>query len=166
MLASAAVATAQAMPAAAAPVSSPPPAPAIGQYSQLLAPPVTGHEKSRTDAKAADAAALFARAETEWRAASGESGMAEPAVAVSKTLGVPYYQQQTENWCGPTTLAMIAGYKGKGWSGSEYTKELAAAELVTDPELAALGRNAVRTGMAQTVCPAARGLRGTQWRTR
>lgn len=132
----------QVAPASASPTASKgsPPGATIGQYSQALAPPVTGAEKTHADAKAAANASIYAKAKAAWTAqADGKQPMAcipscpSPSAPAAKTLPVPYYQQQTENWCGPTTMAMIVTYKGVGFGGNEYAQELSAAELVTDP---------------------------------
>lgn len=133
------------VPATASPASSKgtPPGATIGQYSQALAPAVTGVPRQRADAKAAAAAKFYQQSQAAWKAqASGtKTPMAcipscpTPSAPVAKTLPVPYMQQATENWCGPTTLAMISAYKGVAFAGStEYDKELAAAKLVTDPD--------------------------------
>jgi hypothetical protein len=132
--------------ASASPVANKgtPPAPTIGQYSPQAAPAVTGAAKQQADAKAAAAASFYTKAQAQWKAAASGSIHAKPQACVpscpapapptAKTLAVPLLQQQTENWCGPTTLAMIAAYKGVGFAGSTtYAKELAAAKLATDP---------------------------------
>lgn len=131
--------------ASASPVTSKgaPPSPTIGQYSNVMAPPVVGEAKTLADSKMAAAQQLYAAAKTAW-AAQAAGGVKKtpmacipacppPGPPAAKTLPVPLYQQQTENWCGPTTLAMISQYKGVGFAGTTYDKELAAAELVTDP---------------------------------
>lgn len=49
----------------------------------------------------------------------------------SKQLAIEYLQQPAgSKWCGPTTLADIADYRGMGWSGTAYHKESHAASLI------------------------------------
>ena len=48
----------------------------------------------------------------------------------AKTLGVTYQVQTDGSWCGPTTLAIILGYKGWGWSGYQSTQQADAASLL------------------------------------
>lgn len=56
---------------------------------------------------------------------------ADTTLATSRILSVPLYEQRTEYWCGPTTLAMVAQYLGVGFAGSTVIdKEQGAATLL------------------------------------
>lgn len=95
--------------------------PTIGQYDHVTAPPLSAADQQRTDAKmAAVRKAMAARA-------------LSPNTTTAKTLNVSYQVQTDPTWCGPTTLAIILGYKGWGWSGSQATQQADAASLLGVP---------------------------------
>jgi hypothetical protein len=108
-----------------------PPLPAIGEYDQVAAPPPTGEVADRAARKNADNAQRFAAIQQQWAArAQGATAVEPDTVPTAKTLGVSYQIQTTSYWCGPTTLAVILGYKGLGWGGSAHDQQQAAANLL------------------------------------
>ncbi|HTZ44734.1 MAG TPA: C39 family peptidase [Jatrophihabitans sp.] len=111
-------------PAAASPAGTP----QVGQYDHVAAPAVTGAEKSRDDAKQAQALK-----HTQARQAAALSPNAVTPNTTAKTLGVSYQQQVDSTWCGPATLAIILGYKGWGWSGTASQQQTSAANLLGVP---------------------------------
>lgn len=106
----------------------------IGQYDHKTAPPLSPADQRRDDIKQAAAIAHMRaklRAQSELRTNRGAADPATQELAVtSKSLAVSYQIQQEPSWCGPTTLAIILGYKGWGWSGSQYSQQSAAASLL------------------------------------
>jgi hypothetical protein len=106
----------------------------IGQYEHKTAPPLSAADQRRDDIKQAAAAAHMRaklRAQTAVHARGARADAATQELATTtKSLGVSYQIQQEPSWCGPTTLAIILGYKGWGWSGTQYTQQSGAASLL------------------------------------
>jgi hypothetical protein len=119
----------------------------ISQNSRRVAPPLTGKAKRLSDAKTALAEAYLAGVQANWRAAA--AGRAAPYAAVTtppetRVLGIRNYRiQRTENWCGPTSLTVIADHinvmnkaasPGQQWrrTDDDLTQEQHAANLVLD----------------------------------
>ncbi len=122
-----------------APAGAKPPKPGapgltIGQYDHKTAPPLAPADERRDHAKQV-AATAHMQAKLRAQAALRTNGMRADAAtqdlaATTRSLGVSYQIQQEPSWCGPTTLAVILGYKGWGWTGSQYTQQSAAASLL------------------------------------
>jgi hypothetical protein len=119
----------------------------ISQTSSRVAPPLTGAVKRRSDAKTALAEGYLAGIEANWHAAA--AGRPAPYAAVTtpprtRVLGIGDYRiQRTENWCGPTSLTVIADHinvmnkaasPGQQWrrADDDLTQEQHAANLVLD----------------------------------
>jgi hypothetical protein len=134
LIASLAAAAVWPAPAGARPTKPGPPGLTIGQYDHKTAPPLSPADQRRDDIKQAAAAAHMRaklRAQTAVRTNRAATDAATQDLATTtRSLGVSYQIQQEPSWCGPTTLAIILGYKGWGWSGSSYTQQSAAASLL------------------------------------
>jgi len=87
----------------------------IGQFDKLPAPPLDGAELAADQAKQTEANAYVAR-----------KALARTGGVLSRSLGVPLYQQPNYYSCGPTTLAMITTYLGVGYPGT-VAQQVAAA---------------------------------------
>jgi hypothetical protein len=119
----------------------------ISQHSRGVAPPLTGKTKQRSNAKTARAEAYLDGVQANWQAAA--AGRPAPFAAVAtppraRVLGIGNYRiQRTENWCGPTSLTVIADYinvmnhaarPSQQWhrTDSDLLQERHAANLVLD----------------------------------
>ena len=119
----------------------------VSQHNRRVAPPLTGATKRRSDDKTARAEAYLAGVQANWQAAA--AGRPAPYAAVAtpprtRVLGIGNYRiQRTENWCGPTSLTVIADYinvmnkaaqPSKQWrrTDDDLTQEKRAANLVLD----------------------------------
>ena len=109
-----------------------PPLPTIGERDRVNAPLPTGAVAEQAQRKNEANAAAFANIQRSWASAAKAPAGAQVALAVptAKTLPVSYQVQQTGYWCGPTTLAVVLGYKGLGWGGTAYQQQSAAASLL------------------------------------
>jgi hypothetical protein len=95
-----------------------PSVPAIGQYDAVLAPPVTGAEKAKDDAKQDLASASYKTMLAQWGALKASVSDVTYAAATSDDLGVPRYDQVIYYYCGPTTAVMVTDYLDVPVSGS------------------------------------------------
>jgi hypothetical protein len=108
---------------------------------------LTGATKRRSDDKTARAEAYLAGVQANWQAAAAGSSAPYAAVTTpprTRVLGIGNYRiQRTENWCGPTSLTVIADYinvmnkaaqSSKQWrrTDDDLTQERRAANLVLD----------------------------------
>jgi hypothetical protein len=119
----------------------------ISQHNRRTAPPLTGTTERRSDNKTARAEAYLDGVQANWQAAA--AGRAAPYATVAtppraRVLGIGNYRiQRTENWCGPTSLTVIADFitvmnksarPGQRWSRTDddLSQEQHAANLVLD----------------------------------
>lgn len=130
----------------------------ISQNSHTRAPMLTGASARASASKTATAMSWFHGVQHSWalagRTHTGHTGLQDsspcpcPSAPDHLRLGVTYWIQQTENWCGPTSIDTIADYLSvvsmgdgagvqDGWSKTDgaYHQQSQAAKLAIDPSV-------------------------------